>query len=386
MSFLTHPRTPHTALAVDIASESVGVAFVYKKQDSLPEIIAEARIPFFLEKAQTTKIIEEAMISALKEALMRVASAAIRKRNDSHWPKHVESAVVALSSPWVVSKLVPVSFIPEKNLKLDHDSIINLLGDEKRNFKHDLDSKYNSEHEISVEITSISANGYEITSSVLKKGIPTEIGFMLGASDKEIIRKIEEEIVRTFGVKRGMSLVSYMFPFHKVFSKAFQNLHSALFIKMTGEITDLLMTGKRHPLGSTSIPFGPATIARRIKTELNIPLAVAESYLSLFAASALDMPTMRAIDKILVSIEEDWKKLWDGVTRDILTANNTPQTVVLLVEPSYAGISKTIVETVLPGKEIILIRKEHGFTKEIVKNGGKDDGLSVLASFSHFID
>lgn len=389
MSFLSRKASGENTLVIDIASGSTGAALVHVGSDGLPEILARARTPFFLSAGPTKGALENAMLVSLRATLGSVAKStpALSAKGAG---SAIERAVISFSSPWISSHLKTVIIAKEKNFSFTKSVMDSIIDEEKELFLSSLKESFEEESEVFESVvTNLYLNGYETNNPAKGKVKNAEMTFLLSATTKELLAKIEEELIKSVGVKRGVALHSFMFAFYKVLSHSFHSLHSALLINMTSELTDILFLRHGNSALSASLPFGPASIARSVSERLGIPIELGYSYLSLFASGSFDQATMEAVDTVFTEVESKWQSMWKSMGESIPEGSSVPYSVFLIVPNGSEKIVKTFLTSVLPGRNVILLGETNAFTKELVKAEPemlRDESILVLSSFSNIIN
>jgi hypothetical protein len=201
----------HSVLLVDIASSSVGIGLSGIKDGGVPELVFTTRVPFAYKQDFDYKHIEHACIHSLRDALNIALKEGTKILKGRGYPASVNHAIISFSSPWYMSE----------------------LGTDTKQFHNRLENEFDSKMEV----------------------FESDMGVM-SASDKRFIRKIEEEVIRTFGIEKGIGLSSFTFMFSRVISHAFHGIDPAVFVDMTGHTTDVLSTASGVYHGSFSVPVG----------------------------------------------------------------------------------------------------------------------------------
>lgn len=383
MNFLSRKNPGENILVIDISSGSTAAAFAHTKVGSLPEIIAQVRTPFTGGKNQG-----DAMLASLHTSLTAIAGK-VPLLVERGFSGSVDKAVVAFSSPWITSDLKTVIIEREQSFILDKSSIKDVMLEEKELLLSRLAE--GSKQEVNVfesALTSLYLNGYESPGPVDHKIKKAEVSFILSAIDKKLLYTIENEIIKSVGIKRGAAFHSFMYIYFKVLSQAFQSLHSALLINMTHETTDVLFIRHGNAGLKATLSFGPSVIGRAIAARLGVPQEIAHSYLSLFAMGAFDRETTESIDKALTDVEERWKTEWRSMGESIPEGKDVPYSIFLVVPEGFQRLMKTFLESVFQERRMVIIGDTNTFTKELVSassSGKKDEKITILSSFSNML-
>lgn len=376
-------------MILDVTSGSTGAALVHHTDDGLPEIVTRVRSPFFTESNLTSDQLESAVLSSLDESLHTISSR-INLLTEKGYKGHIDRAVVTLSSPWVVSHLKTVIISRQNGFVLDEKMVRSVIAEEEELFQNKLTESFEEQSEIFESvITNLYLNGYETAVPIKEKVNQAEINFLLSATTKNLLKKIEALILKTVGIKRGVIIQSFMYAFYKVVSHSFQNLHSALLINVAPEITELLFIRHGYSALSVSLPIGPAILARSVAKDFGIPIELANSYLSLYVSNSFAEPTAKKIEGTLAKVKEEWKNLWHEMGEGIPEGKDVPYSVFLIVPIGYERLMKMILENLLSDRNIILLGETNTFTKELVKAEPdllRDEKILVLSSFSNLLN
>ncbi|MDB5194248.1 MAG: hypothetical protein JWN50_262 [Parcubacteria group bacterium] len=298
MGIFSKPDT-HSVLLVDIASASVGVGLSGVREQALPELVVTTRVPFAHKPDFDFVRIEHAMLLALRDALgvaFREGTLLLSKKG---YPSSINHCIISFSSPWFVSK----------------------LGNSQSDFVSDLMGRYESDMELFAS----------------DQGLHS-------ATQVRLLRQIEDEIIRAFGIKEGVSPQNFTVMFSKVVDHAFQDIEPALFVDMTGHTTDILSMNKGAFHTHHSMPLG----------------------------------TLGLKEKQL-----EWNAFWNELSKE--RSEEFSSGNVFLISDDYPG-SKDLLGSLLPKARIIPFGSENGFIREMVKFDGTalpNERLAILLTFSN---
>ncbi|MBX4200002.1 hypothetical protein KW790_00865 [Candidatus Parcubacteria bacterium] len=384
MLFGSSKQNDRTVLVLHLTSGSVGAAIVHFRHGSLPEIISNARLAFFLEEEPAFENLEAKMLRTIRDVFSLVSKDGLTTLSRRKLSPHFEYVSVILSSPWILSRLKPVTVSKDKEFLLDKRMVDEVISKEEEQFKKDLKNAYQSECEVfESQVANIRLNGYEASLPISKYTKSAEVSIHMSAAERHLIKRVEEEVIRSFGIRRGFHIQGFMFTFWNVLTRSFKNTHTALLVDMSHETTDVFLIHKDFPAENFILPFGSTTVARLIKDKMNIPLTLAYSYLALFASNSLDDATREALNKILQSGEDEWKKMWEASVVKATKLGNLPQNVFLVSGRSHTELGKVLLESVVPGG-VTLIGEDNKFTDELVKTasgGRRDDALNIIIAY-----
>jgi len=356
-------------LVLHIDSGGVGIAFVYKAKDLSSEIIYKTRVSFSLIDDPKTKSLEPLMLKALEEALIQTLNNTSKIFKQRGLKIKINRALVTLSSPWVVSNLNILNINEEKPFVLDSKMILEAIHREEEVIRKNILPKLDQENEIlESSLMRLRIDGYKASLPIIGKVKNVQIDFITNILSKELIRKIEDTIIKTFSFEQKIFLQGFMFAYFKVLSHVFQHLHSSLLVNISDEVTEILFIEHNHPKLFISFPFGPISSARLIADKLKLPLPIAESYLELFISGVLDLQTETKLEPIINSIRQEWKTSWKEKTEKYPNLSHSLYAVFLSSLPKHHNISKFFLENVLSNKNVIILGQDNKFTSEIIKS------------------
>jgi hypothetical protein len=289
----------HSVLLIDISSNSVGVGLSGIRNGSLPELAFTTRIPFAHRADFNLDHIERAMLFALRDALAVTFREGLHQLNKRGFPGHMNHCIISFSSPWFISK----------------------LGGSESSFVSSLLEKYSDDMEI----------------------FESERG-LHGATEAKLLKRIEDEVLRTFGLKEGIGVQSFSVVFSKVLEHAFEDLDPALFVDISGHTTDVLSMNKGKYEGYHSAPIGTFKLKER---------------------------------------ELEWNTFWNNFFEH--HPEEFSNSNVFLVADDYE-LSKPALELIIPHAHILPFDTDNEFIKEMIQkhsHQAQNERLIILATFTN---
>lgn len=384
MGFFSSSKNEKTLL-IDIGSTSVAAAITHNVGKNSPVMEFSIRLPFSKGVEGDEQSIETKMLLTLREVLT-LAFKGDDKTNNSKHPK-INTVLVGLSSLWYTSKLQTKSIDDKDSIKLTPGKLKSLLDSEKQSFQVELKEVYKDTGEIfEADILGVSANGYRIENWLNKEASSFNITYLLSAAPKNLIDKIEDQIIATFGTKRGISINSINSLLSKLIFHSFKNIHSALLVDLSGDTTNLLFIHDGIAEKNKHLSFGISSLTRNISDNLLIPMPIAESSLALYTKGVLNTEAIEELDKVFSESEDEWS-LHEALVSDD-GSFTSPQNIFLVSDTPHVQVGKTILEDLFPDKEVIILDCQNGFLKECIKaeDGNTVDGhMAVLGTYSQFL-
>ena len=386
MSLFSSSKKENTLL-IDIGSTSIACALTHNEKGESPIMDFSLRLPFSKHIPGDEQSIEKQMLFTLKEILALTFQNGLKELSQKSRSKDINTVLIGLSSLWYTSKLETKTIEDKKGIKLTEGKLKDLIEEEKKGFMTDLKDIYKDAGEIfEADILGVSANGYRIDNWMGKEANSFELTYLLSAAPQNTIRKIEDQIIGTFGTKRGISINSINSLLSKLIFHNFKNIHSALLVDLSGDTSNLLFIHDGIAEKNKHLSFGISSLVQNIADNLLIPIPIAESYLSLYAKEVLNQESVEELDKVFSESEDEWSLHKALVADD--GSFTSPQKIFLVSDTPYAVIGRTILKDLFPDKEIILLDCQNGFLKECIKSesGNSADGhLAVLGTYSQFL-
>jgi hypothetical protein len=383
MGFFGSSKKEKTLL-IDIGSTSVAAALTHNEDNKSPVMEFSIRLPFTKNVEGDEQSIETKMLLTLREVL---ALAFKGGRLSNYKYRKVNTVLIGLSSLWYTSKLQTKTIDDKNSIKLTPGKLKNLLDSEKQSFQVELKEIYKDNAEIfEADILGVAANGYRIENWINKQAGSFDITYLLSAAPTNLINKIEDQIIGTFGTKRGISINSINSLLSKLIFHSFKNIHSALLVDLSGDTTNLLFIHDGIAEKNKHLSFGISSLTQNISDNLLLPMPVAESALSLYSKGVLSEEARIELDKVFNESEDEW-----SLHEALLSSDGSftsPQNIFLVSDTPYASVGKTILKDLFPDKEIIILDCQNGFLKECIKaeDGNSADGhLAVLGTYSQFL-
>ncbi len=189
-----------------------------------------------------------------------------------------------------------------------------------------------------------------------------------------LIRYIEDEVCKYFGIKKGIHTLKFVDVLSKIVGQVFQNTPSVLLITMNGENTNLQFVHLGKHGQSLNIPFGLNNVKRMTGPNL-----------TLFVNDSLDAKTTRIINEAVSSSTKEFKDLWDKTEHFKI---DSPYVVYLVSPTPFENIAKTLIESILPDTNITAFGVDNHFIKELIRlprNEPVNHKLAILGAFSNLL-
>ncbi len=304
----------------DIASASVGGLLFKKQKGFAPQIMTSIRqpanIPSKKNFAETWKAIHVAFDSVTKYL----------KKNSPETPS---VAFCVFSSPWYVSQTKIIKVKREKKFEIEKELISELIKDEMRTFKTEWSSGNQTQKKENTFIESVPIktvlNGYTVKNPLGKKVNDLELYAYLSLISTSLKEKIKDEILTDIHPSRiGFNTFPYVFL--NVLRGLVNTKEGAMFIDISGEITDVFIIRNNIIQEINSFSKGENFFIRRIASAFNLNFNEAKFKFLQYQRKELEKTYSEKISAILKPATNEWgndlKELLNQIAKDQLLPQN----------------------------------------------------------------
>lgn len=262
----------------DIASASVGGAFVRLRSGDLPQVIFTTRedIPF-QEKIQFNRFLE---------SMRRTLESVFTKMQASSSGVKVSDAFCVLSSPWYASQTRIIQYDRKESFLVTEKGVAKLLEKELDLFRQS--KLYTQSHNgkfapVIIESKNIQMklNGYPLEAPFGKEANQLEIALYVSIAPGNIYNVIQNAI-SSYWQTSNIHFSSFSFTAFDILRDMFSSEESFLFMDISGEVTDLTLAKDGVLLESISFPAGKHMLVRGLINHLGVTPAVAIDELKLY--------------------------------------------------------------------------------------------------------
>jgi hypothetical protein len=305
------------SLVLDITPSSIEAA-VLSHGSTGEEAISSFRKEFLNFSSSDTKEI----VLILRSVLEKVFTTYQGK----HRGEAFDHVLVALPAPFFESSVVTRKIQDKKQFLFDEWSLKEVIKEEEKKLRESLGEGYEV---FESKVVSATLNGYEVSLPISKHTNEAEVVILFNGAEANFLRAVENEIIRLWGVKRGISFQSFVSLFLTHIYRTNPNVSSAILLTMCGETTEALVTKRKHAQEVEVIPFGPMSLVGALGKEFDVTPVLADSYLDTYREGAFNQATTEDIDRIMEKMESWFKEEWDKVLK------NGPKDIFLVVDDRY---------------------------------------------------
>jgi hypothetical protein len=334
----------------DIASASVGGAFVRLDPEKPPQVVLTVRedIPF-QEKIQFPRFLDatrktlESVFVAMHKAGGGVA---------------IEDAFCILSSPWYASQTRLIQYDRSEPFIVTKKGIERLLTRETELFQESKifqRSRVDDKPPVIIEskVIQIKLNGYPVTMPIGKHAKLLEIALYLSVTPENIHRIIRESITKFWHVPE-VRFSSFSLTAFDVIRDLFPEENGFLFMDISGEVTDLSLSRDGVLLESISFPSGKHMLVRAVISGLKTTPAAALSEMDLFLEHKASREHEEQIAKVLAEATGEWLVFFRDALAQISEEFPLPKTIFYTADGDVAEwYARAITEKLYPDRDDI---------------------------------
>lgn len=286
MSIFSKKPKEHLNLIIDIQSSIVRGTLVHVREGDLPHILwaSNIDIPFRADGGSTYLV--DLTIKAIQDVAISAKTFVHDTRAHSGTiPRHISKVHCVLSSPWIVSQARTVSQEFDKNTKITHSHIEDIIKAERITM-----SKLTEDRMISIEekIFDVRLNGYSIPEWNGASGKTFEVSFAISLASTTMTKRFKEAAKRSGVSGSNIDFHSSLLLQHVGLGNILPMHGPHTLIHVHGELTDIVVASGQTCVLFGSHPTGARTIVRRLANELGVAESAADSALTMFESGQID--------------------------------------------------------------------------------------------------
>ncbi|MBA3550778.1 hypothetical protein H0W32_01045 [Patescibacteria group bacterium] len=384
----------HEVVAIfDIGNGSIGGAFVQFSEHGVPTILYAHREPIAYQQHTTSKQLLKNMIKLLDSVagnLHKTGLLHIRQRFHVH---NIKRCFCVFSSPWYISHTRNMKISEEKPFVVTRKYIDDLIRKEEDDFIKTLkEGKYeqmfgSDTRLLEKKIIHTKLNGYEVDHPLNKKAKELEITFFSSFVAHEIIMSVEDALLKHFHFK-SVDFHSYALASWSAVRDMYPTTTDFLFIDITGEVTDIMLTQAGILSETITFPLGRSMIIRKIVDELKVSPEVAVSFLSVFAKGSLEEKFMKKMQDLLKSSLDYWIESCLKTINILKESHIISRKVFITADADVAHLFYDVLTQTLPSEmnipnnlfEVIVLKPEVMKIVAHVEQGVERDSFLLLES------
>lgn len=289
----------------DISSYSVGGLLFENKKDHSPEIIASIR--------KETDFINEDNLSKLRKNLKK-AVGEVAGYLKKHSSLKIRNALCVFSSPWHNSQSKLIRVQRENPFEITKELMEKLIDEESQQFERTW-GKNGNVFFLEKEILKVLLNGYETNNPLNKRARKMEIYAYFSLAVNNIKEKIEKIISETLSLTPdSIHFNSTPFIFFNILDNILDIKEGALFVDVSGEITDIFVIQNGVIGEINSFPGGTNFIIRRLASAFNYNMKEARDLLNQYQRKEL---VEKYLSKTKIVIDQAVKE-WGEHLKELL--------------------------------------------------------------------
>ncbi len=337
----------------DIGNGSIGAALVILKEHGSPEILYTHREPITYIHHITSKRLLESMLVLLKVVAARVQKDGLPKVKAHHHHHSIRRGFCVFSSPWYLSQTRIMKVSKENPFEITAAFVDEVIKKEEEQFIQSLnEGKYEQMfgHDTQLlekKIIHTRLNGYEIAHPIGKKARELELTFFSSFISTMILKSVRETLAHFFHF-RSVQYYSYALTSWSVIRDMNPELTDFLFLDITGEVTDVMLTQDGVLSETITFPLGRSMILRKIVDELSVPPEVAVSFLSLLKQGTGDKTFIDKMKNVLKGTQEFWFEAFLKTVQDLKKSHVLPKKIFITADADVAYLFKEALSNVMP--------------------------------------
>lgn len=305
-------KHPHEIVAIfDVGNGSVGGALVSFNQHGIPTILYTHREPLtYLPHATSKRLLTTMvkLVGSVAHNLHKEGIPYIRKTTPVSSIKH---GFCVFSSPWYTSETQVKKNHNDTPFTVTQKYIDDSVHEEEQKFLASLkganyEKMFGPDIQVlEKKIIHTKLNGYEVEHPFDKIAKDLEITFFSSYISRSIIAAIEQTL-HHYSYGTSIQFHSYALASWNAVRDIYPGIHDFLFVDITGEVTDIMLTQNTVLHETHSFPLGRNMVLRKIVNELGVSPEVALSFLSTYTKKSLDKVFEEKMKNIMSTSQEFW--------------------------------------------------------------------------------
>ena len=300
-------------IILDIGSASVGGALVLFNKTTAPFVVYTVRreikfhqkIDFERFILSTKDTLDEVIGYLQKEGLFY-----LKLKGRSHLTP--EAVHCIFGAPWYASQVRTLHVSREKPIRVNRDSLSEILTKEIHSFEDMESERYFREgikrgemELVEKETLWVKLNGYEVKKPYNRLAKELEVLLYLSVVPTEVVKIIHDRVTRAFHVETVVFHSSSL-AFWSTIRDMWHNEEDYLVVDISGEITEISLVRGGKLIETASIPLGKNFFVRKIASRLKISLHEAFSLFNLYITEKGSEDAMRQVKEILTELKKEW--------------------------------------------------------------------------------
>src|SRR3989338_2568543 len=187
-------------------------------------------------------------------------------------------------------------------------------------------------------------NGYETPKHLDQKTKELEMTIFISISPEQVLKKIEETIMRHFHFE-AIKFSSFVMASFAVVRDMYMHQDGFILIDIGGEVTDISMIKKNALRGSISFPLGCNFIVRGIASALSSSPSEAKSLISLSKDGHAAESVVKKLEPALTKLKAEWLDKFQESLSNLSNDISIPATIYLTLDTEMAAFFSEIIKT-----------------------------------------
>jgi hypothetical protein len=286
MSFFSKKPKESLNLIIDIQSSIVRASLVHVRGADLPHIVWTSSIVIPYRADAGAAYLVDTTVKAIGDlSLAAKTFAHDTKSHSGPLPSHISRAHCVLSSPWIVSQARTVSQTFEKDTKITHGHVEDIIKKERAAMSTKTDDRMIS---IEEKIFDVRLNGYSIPEWNGAAGRTFEVSFAVSLAGTGMVKRFTSAAKRSGVSGSHVDFHSSLLLQHIGLGLVLPLPGPHMLIHIHGELTDIVVSTGQTCVLFGSHPRGIRSIVRDIAANMGSTEAAADSALTLLESGQTD--------------------------------------------------------------------------------------------------
>lgn len=312
------------SLVFNIGSGSVTGAIINFTEKPGVEIASYFEEKILFQKEVTPETHLELMKKSLSSLLEKFQKKGLK----------IDNVFYVFSSPWSISQTKTIKIKENKAFKLTEDYLKKIISTQA-----DKAEILNHGQIIEKKITQIKANGYVVDGPNGKLIKELEVSLFLTAIPDQILKEIEDVVVKYFVVKNTICH-SVSLSIFSVIRDLFPNKEDFIYLDISEEMTDLAIVKDNVVTVNVSFPLGRNEFIRRLSQKLNLTELIADSMIKMNSSKSHHEMANLNFNNAMKEVVEDWANQLQSIFAKIKQNLHLPTSVFFVANNDLTFLLK----------------------------------------------
>lgn len=385
-------------LVIDIGSGSVLVSIISADPAATyPEIIWSRREQVALKQSSTTTQTANQVMGTLLDTMLYVDGEGMKALHERHPGARITEVQVAVAAPWSYTITKSISYSDKEPFVITRDLIEELVEAARKKTEEEL-KENGVASSLGLRImaratTNLTANGYPTTEPFNQNAKSLTLSHISAVAQDALVNTIHETKQKIVPNAK-LSNYSFMLIYFCVIRELYSAFTDYCLVDVTYEATEMGIVRDGSLQYCTHIPFGSATLARRIATKSSVPVEEAFTYLKNPQIRARAEEQNPKLKTVIAQVCEQYREELVALFTETGDSLSVPKSMLIhtdLYTESFfkdqiaqgAHLATKVTHVVHDVSNTILTKKYDEAGKKAVRNARQDTALLLSAQFFH---